>query len=74
MQELAKVIIMSEQDLADLNGPNVGILSDVLVLVKSIFGGFSFFQVDREFDEKEHNRLKGGNRTIAGSLGCDMFV
>lgn len=41
-----------------LYGTNVGILSDVLVLVETIFCGFSFSKVDTEFNEQEHNRLQ----------------
>jgi hypothetical protein len=43
-------------------------------LVQSIFGRFAFFQIDGKFNKKEHNRLKRGDRTVAGSLGCDMFM
>ena len=66
--------IISGPTSAHLDGPNVGILSDVLVLIQSIFGRFAFLQIDRELDEKEHNRLKGGDRTVARPLGCDMFM
>jgi hypothetical protein len=68
------VKIMSESESARLNGPHTCILSDVLVLIQSIFGRFAFFQIDGKFDKKEHNRLKRGDRTVAGSLGCDMFM
>lgn len=59
---------------AHLNRSNVSVLSNVLVLVETIFGKFAFLQIDRELDEKKHNRLQRGNRTIAGSLGRDMFM
>lgn len=74
MHELVWVKIMSESESARLNGPDACILSDVLVLVQPIFGRFAFFQIDGKFDKKEHNRLKRGDRTVAGSLGCDMFM
>src|SRR3954447_12713139 len=74
MHELALVKILSESGSTRLNGPHACILSDVLVLVQPVFGGFAFFQVDGKFDKKEHNRLKRGDRTVAGSLGCDMFM
>jgi hypothetical protein len=62
---ISNINIETERSSANLNGPDVGILSDVFVLVQSIFGRFALLQIDREFDEKEHNRLKGGNRTVA---------
>jgi hypothetical protein len=74
MHELAESKSMSESGSARLNGPHACILSDVLVLVQSIFGRFAFFQIDRKFDKKEHNWLKRGDRAVAGSLGCDMFM
>ena len=74
MHELAESKSCQNQVSACLNGPHACILSDVLVLVQPIFGRFAFFQIDRKFDKKEHHRLKRCDRTVAGSLGCDMFM
>lgn len=49
-------------------------MRDVLVLVKTIFGGLAFPQVHAKFHEKEHNRLQRGDGAVPGSLGGDMFV
>jgi hypothetical protein len=56
------------------NRANVCVLRNVLVLIEAVFGRFAFPQVDAEFDEEEHDRLQGGDRTIPGPLGGDMFV
>ena len=49
-------------------------MGDILVLIKTFFGGFAFLQVDAQFDKKEHHRLKGRDRVASRALGCDMFV
>ncbi len=57
-----------------LDGAHVRVLRHVLVLIESIFGQLALAQIDAELDEQEHNGLQGGDGTIAGSLGGDMFV
>lgn len=57
-----------------LDCPNIGILSNVLILIQAIFGGLAFPQVDAQLDEQEHDRFEGSNGAISGSLGGDMFV
>ena len=61
-------------DDTDLDGSHISILCSVFVLVESVFGEFSFLQIDAEFDELYHYRLKGGNRTVSRPFGSDMFV
>lgn len=57
-----------------LDSPNIGVLRNILILIESIFGRLAFLQIDAEFDKQYHYRLKGSDRTVPGSLGCDMFV
>jgi hypothetical protein len=57
-----------------LDGSHIRVLRDVLVLVESIFGSFSFSQVDRQFDKKEHHRLQGGDGAVPRAFRGDMFV
>jgi len=57
-----------------LDSSNVGVLSNVLVLVETIFGSLSFTEIDAEFNEQQHHRLERGNGAAARPLGGDMFV
>lgn len=57
-----------------LDGANIAVLSDVFVLVETIFRGFSFSQVDGQLNEKEHHRLQGSDGAVSGPLGGNMFV
>lgn len=58
----------------NLDSADIGILSDVLVLVKTILGGLALAEVDRQLNEQEHHRLEGGDGAATGALGGDMFV
>ena len=65
---------MTRRKATHLNSPNIGILSSVLILIKSIFGKLTLLKIDAELDEKYHHKLKGRNRTISRSFGRDMFI
>lgn len=56
------------------DGSNICVLGGVLILIKSILGQFTLLEVDAKLDELEHHRLQGGDGTVSGSLGRDMFV
>lgn len=58
----------------NLDGADVGVLSDVLVLIEAILGGLALAKINRQFNEQKHHRLKGGDGTAAGPLRCDMLV
>lgn len=58
----------------NLDGADVGVLCDVLVLIEAILGGFALAKINRQFNEQKHHRLKGGDGTAAGPLRCDMLV
>src|SRR5271170_3794889 len=60
--------------VSHLDRANIGILCDILVLVESILRRLALSQIDRKFDEKEHNWLEGCDRAASGSLRGDMFV
>lgn len=53
---------------------NTGVLGDVLVLVETILRGLSLAQANTKLDEKDHDRLQGGDRRVARALGGDMVV
>jgi hypothetical protein len=57
-----------------LDGPHVGVLGDVLVLIKTVLGSLSLAQINREFDKKDHHGLQRRDRTATSPLGGDMFV
>jgi hypothetical protein len=52
----------------NLNGLHAGILRNILVLIEAILGSLTLPQANTQLDEKDHDRLKGGNRGIAGAL------
>jgi hypothetical protein len=58
----------------NLDGADIGVLGNVLVLVKTILGGLALAKINGQFDEQEHHRLQGGDGAAAGTLGGDMFV
>ena len=58
----------------DLDGADIGVLGDVLVLVQAILGRLSLAQVDTQLDKEEHHRLEGRNRAAASPLRGNMFV
>ena len=60
--------------IAYLDRSHVGVLGDILVLVETILGGFSFTEIDAQLNEQQHDRLERGDRTAARPLGGDMFV
>lgn len=57
-----------------LDRPNVGVLADVLVLIQGILRKLALLLLDGEFDQEEHNGLKGRDGDIARPLGVDMIV
>lgn len=57
-----------------LNGSHVGVLGDIFILIETIFGGFTFAQVDTKFNETDHHRFQRGHRGASSSLGGDMFM
>ena len=50
--------------ITDLDSSHVRILCGVLVLVKSIFGEFAFFEIDAKLNKLDHHRLKGGDGAV----------
>lgn len=58
----------------NLDGADVGVLGDVLVLIEAILGGLALAEVNRQFNEQKHHRLKGGDGTAAGPLRGDMLM
>jgi hypothetical protein len=58
----------------NLDGADVGVLGNVLVLVETILGGLTLAKVNGQFNEQEHHRLERGDGAAAGTLGGDMFV
>lgn len=62
------------QEKSYLDGTDVGVLCNILVLVQTILRGLSFTQIHGQFDKKHHHRFQGRDRTAASPLGGDMFV
>jgi hypothetical protein len=60
--------------MAYLNRLNASILCDVLVLVETILGSLALPQAYAKLDEKDHDRLQGGDRGVAGPLRGNMVV
>lgn len=58
----------------DLDGSHVGVLRSVLVQVEAIFCQLNLLEVHTQLHKKNHHRLQGGDGTVPGSLGRDMFV
>ena len=58
----------------NLDSADIGVLGDVLVLVKTILGGLALAKVDGQLNEQEHHRLERGDGAATGALGGDMFV
>lgn len=58
----------------NLDSLNTGVLGDVLVLVKTLLRILSFSEIDAKFDEKDHHRFEGGDRSTPGALGGNMLV
>ena len=50
------------------------VLCDVLVLIEAVLGGLSLPQANTQLDEKDHDRLQGGDRRVASTLGGHMVV
>lgn len=48
--------------------PNIGILGDILVLVKGVFGELPLLLFNGLLNEQDHNRLQRGDGDIAGTL------
>ena len=57
-----------------LDSAHVRVLGSVFVLVKTIFCEFPLFQIDTEFYEGEHDRLKRSDGAVSRSFGGDMFM
>ena len=57
-----------------LDGGDVGVLGDVLVLVEGVLGKLALLLLDGELDEEEHHGLQGGDGDIAGALRGDVLV
>lgn len=57
-----------------LDGSDIGILGDVFILIKTILGGFSFAQIDTQFNEENHHRFQRRDRAASSSFRGDMFV
>jgi hypothetical protein len=58
----------------NFDSADIGVLGNVLVLVKTILGGLALAKVDGQLNKEEHHRLEGGDGAASGSLGGDMFV
>jgi hypothetical protein len=58
----------------NLDSADIGVLSNVLVLVKTVLGSLALAKVDGQLNKQEHHRLEGGDGAATGALGGDMFV
>jgi len=65
---------LADSVATNLDGGNVGVLGDVLVLVERILGEFSLLLLYRQLDQENHDRFEGRDGHIAGSLGGDVLV
>ena len=57
-----------------LDSADIGVLSNILVLVETIFGGFSLAQINRELDKQYHHGFQGCDRAATSPLRRNMFV
>lgn len=57
-----------------LDGRNVGVLRDVLVLVQSILCKLALLLLDGKFDEEEHHGLQGDDGDISGAFAGDVLM
>jgi hypothetical protein len=57
-----------------LDGADVGVLGDVLVLIQAILRSLSFTKIDTELDKEKHDRLEGSDGAAPRPLGGRMFV
>lgn len=58
----------------NLDGCNVGVLRNVLVLVKCILGELSFLLLDGQLHQQDHHRLEGRDWNISRTLVGDVLV
>jgi hypothetical protein len=68
------LVSTSSVDSTYLDGADIGVLCDVLVLIKSILGELSLLLFDGQLDQENHNRLEGRDGDISGALGRDVLV
>jgi hypothetical protein len=57
-----------------LNSSDIGVLSNVLVLVETILRGLALAQINAQFHEEHHHWFEGRDGTTTSPLGGDMFV
>jgi len=69
-----RVVSGKRQDCSYLDSGNVGVLGDVLVLVKALLGDLALAERDAQLDKLEHDRLEGGEGDITRPLGDDHIV
>ncbi|GKT43894.1 uncharacterized protein ColSpa_04075 [Colletotrichum spaethianum] len=65
---------MHGNKMAYLDGADVGVLADVLVLVQGILGQLSLLLLDGELNQQKHHRLQRRDGDISASLRGDVLV
>lgn len=58
----------------NLDGSNVGILGNILILVEGVLGQLSLLLLDGKFDQKEHDGLQRRDGDISRPLAGDVLV
>ena len=58
----------------NLDGSNVGILGNILILIEGVLGQLSLLLLDGKFDQKEHDGLKRRDGDISRALAGDVLV
>lgn len=64
----------AEGNATNLNSTNIGVLRNILILVKGVLGQFALLLFDGQLHQQEHHRLQRGDRNISGTLAGDVFV
>lgn len=68
------LFLIQRRYLTYLNGRNVGVLGQVLVLIQGILGQLSLLLLDGELNQQEHNRLQRSDGGASGALVGDVFM
>lgn len=66
--------MVCDKRVTHLNGSDVGVLGNILVLVQSILGQLSLLLLNRKLNQEEHNRLERHDGDISRALAGDVLV
>lgn len=58
----------------NLDGRNVCVLRNILILVEGVLGELSLLLFDGEFDQEEHNGLERRDGNISGAFAGNVLV